>query len=464
MIVKARTPRNILRDVPPATSAASIDGHRRWRQLRLNIAAGGAARLIAGLCALIQVAFLTRTLGMEGYGLWVTLLSVAGFITFFDGGVGVNIETALAEAYSRGDEARLRAVFTSGFLTLTAFSALYLLLAAAALPWIDWTGPLRTTEPAGGEARAGALIVVGLFIAGVPLNIAPRLAGALQIGRVAAAWTTLGSVLSVGIAALGAFLRLPWLAVVIALSVVPLCQNAGLLCHLWRRLKWPLEWSAPLPWAEWRDRLRKTLLLSVPQLGQSLLQAAPPLTVAVVGGPGAATAFNLIQRLAAPLQQSLVLVLTPLWPTYVEARSRGDIVWLVRMLRWSTVAAFVAAGALFGLVALRDPLLSWWAGAGVEIPAAAFAWAVALWFGLNLLAQPFSYFLVGIGAWRPLCLSAIVGQGAALAALVGLSRAGALPATQLVAASAGLAALWLPGLVWAIIRELRVPSSTQETR
>ncbi len=459
MIVKARTPRNIQPDVPQAPATASIDGHRRWKQLRLNIAAGGAARLTAGLCALVQVAFLTRALGMEGYGLWVTLLSLAGFITFFDGGVGVNIETALAEASSHGDQMRLRAVFSSGFLTLTVFAGFYLLLASISLPWIDWTGLLQATERWDRDARLGALIVAVLFIAGVPLNIAPRLAGALQIGRVAAAWTALGSVLSVCLAALAALFRWPWLAVVTVLSLVPLLQNAGLLMHLWRRLGWPVEAIPPLPWAEWRTRIRKTLHLSVPQLGQSLLLATPPFTVAAVGGPAAATAFNLIQRLATPLQQVIILFLTPLWPTYVEARSRGDVAWLVRMLRWSTIAALVAAGVLAGLVALRDPLLLWWAGASVEVPVATFAWAAALWFGLNLLALPLSYFLVGISAWRPLCLSAIVGQGAALTALVGLSRAESSPATQLLAASAGLAGLWLPGLAWAIRSELRAPSS-----
>ncbi|HEY0968146.1 MAG TPA: oligosaccharide flippase family protein [Opitutaceae bacterium] len=414
------------------------------------MAAGGAARLTTGVCALLQVAILVRVLGAEGYGLWIALLALAGFITLFDAGVGVTIETALAEAHAQTDDRRLRQVCGSGLLTLAAIGGLYLVAGALALPWINWSSLLSLAPEHERTARLGACLVYGLAAIGVPLNLAPRLAGALQVGRLNAAWTAIGSVAALVVAVVAAKLGWHWFTLVTALSLIPLFQNAGLLLSLFRRLGWPVAWFETLPGAEWKARLRRGLMLALPQLGQGLLQVAPPLTIAAVGGPVAVTAFSLIQRLAAPLTQGQGLILTPLWPTYVEAHARGDFVWLRRMLRLSVTATFTACAMLALLVLGREWILAWWVGPAVEVPPPAFAWLAGLWFALNLCAQPLYHFLVGVGRWRAVGLSSLAGHGFAFIALVIAARADASPATQLALASIGLAAIWIPGLAWAV--------------
>lgn len=445
-----------------AVPAPPADPHRRWHQLRLNVAAGGAARLTTGVCALLQVAILVRILGSDGYGLWVTLLALAGFITFFDGGIGVTIETALAEAYAQGDDRRLRQVLGSGGLTLAAIGGIYLILGALTLPWIDWTALLKIAPDRAATVRISALIVWGLAALGVPFNLAPRWAGALQLGRLNSAWTAMGSVAALGIAVVAARFGWHWFTVVTALSMIPVIQNTGLLVSLWHRAGWPLVWTQRLPWAEWRLRLQRGAVLSLPQLGQGLLQVAPPLSIAAVGGPAAATAFNLIQRLATPLSQGQGLLLTPLWPTYVEARACGDNVWLRRMLRMSLAATLGASAMLAGLIFSREWLLTWWVGPAVAVPTATFAWTAGIWFGLNLCAQPLFYFLVGIGRWRALAWSSLAGHGFAFIALVISAQVDAAPATQLALASVGIATFWIPGLAWASWGATR-PSSLPNT-
>ena len=445
-----------------AAPAPPADSRRRWLQLRLNVAAGGAARLTTGVCALLQVAILVRVLGPEGYGLWVTLLALAGFITFFDGGSGLTIETALAEAYAQGDARRLQQILGSGGLTLAVIGGIYLVLGALVLPWIDWAELLKIAPDQAATARTSALIVWGVAALGVPFNLAPRWAGALQLGRLNAAWTAVGSVAALGVAVVAARFGWHWFTVVTALSLIPVLQNAGLLVTLWQRIGWPHAWARPLPWTEWRLRLRHGAVLSLPQLGHGLLQVAPPLSIAAVGGPAAATAFNLIQRLATPLSQGQGLLLTPLWPTYVEAQARGDNLWLRRMLQMSLVATLGATAILAGLISTRGWLLTWWVGSAVTVPAAAFAWAAGIWFGLILCAQPLFYFLVGIGRWRAIGWSSLAGHGFAFVALVISAHAEAAPATQLALASVGIATFWIPGLAWASWGATR-PSSSPNT-
>src|SRR6516225_8522455 len=70
----------------------------RYRRAALTAVASGAAKGMAVLTALITVPLTVGYLGMERYGLWMTISSVIAMLAFADLGLGNGLMNVLSEA------------------------------------------------------------------------------------------------------------------------------------------------------------------------------------------------------------------------------------------------------------------------------------------------------------------------------------------------------------------------------
>jgi len=414
-------------------------------------------------CTLAQVPLALHYLGTEAYGFWVTLSSIALILNTVDFGVGVGMQHAMAAAYGRDDVAAIRRLFWTGTATLGILSAAVLLLGGAAVWSASWADILKIHDP---TLRADTprllAIAIGAFALGLPFNAVGRLAAALQRGWINAGWVAAGSALSLALIAAAAVGHwgLPWFLA--ASLLLPVIQGLGLLLHLCRVLGWSLVPTGLAPAVETRALLSSSFTFALPQAGMALVQSVPALAISMAAGTSAVTAYNLLMRLFGPLQQGQVLLLTPVWPAYTEARVRGDGAWIERMF-WRTAAAFGILAGVLAVVAWQSPaILTWWIGAQANLVGLRLAALVALWAALQMAAQPSLYYLMGVGRLRQLAWAATPGFFACVAALFWGSRGGTA-ATVLLAGSGALAVLLLPQLLGATFSALRADRRTDRS-
>jgi O-antigen/teichoic acid export membrane protein len=94
----------------------------------------------AGVFANLAVAFflspfLVHRLGDNGYGLWVLVLSVTGYMGLLDSGLRISIVKHTAEYNARGDSEGLNRVLMTGLSLYGSLSVVVVLLACVASAW-----------------------------------------------------------------------------------------------------------------------------------------------------------------------------------------------------------------------------------------------------------------------------------------------------------------------------------------
>ena len=434
---------------------------RRERALRLTVAASAGAKVFSILCTFVQVRIAVRYLGSESYGLWVTLVSVVAVLNFVDFGLGVGMQHAMADAFGREDEDGLRRAFWSGAAVLGVLAGLVLALGLPLALLGSWSDLLHIKDPelrpAAGWALAIALVS---FATALPLNAASRLVAALQRGWIHAGWIAGGSALSLAFVGLAAHLRWGFLPFLAGALMVPTVQGTGLLLHLRHRLGWPWLPGGLASASALRALVRSSLLYALPQLGMALVQSLPPIAITVALGPSAVTGFNLLMRLLSPVQQGQVLLLTPVWPAYTEARARGDHPWVSKTFA-RTHLMLAPLGIASAVITWQSPrLLELWIGSSVASPAPALLAAALGWVLVQMCFQPFMYLLVGTGRLGALARTATPGLLVGSAALF-------LPmgsvASHLTVAGALMALTLLPPVIAASVAVIRDEGRDLET-
>lgn len=439
------------------SDAHQVHAAKRDRALVKTVAATIGAKGFSVVCTLVQVPIALRYLGTESYGVWIVLVTLFGLLNFFDFGIGVAMQQAMARANATGETARMQRQFATGTLALAAVGAALAFAGFAALPFVDLPEWFRVGDPAiAGELRPALALTFATFALGVPLNAASRLAAALQRGWEQALWNAIGGALLLAAIGVAVALRAGLLGFVAAATVVPLCQNIGLWCALHRRLDWRI-WTRPrFDAGEWPALRRTSALFTAPQIGAALVGTMPALAINVAGGPAAVTAFNLLQRIFGSLLQVQSFALTPLWPAFAEAHERGDLAWMRRRYRQSIALTLAGAGAL-AVAALAMPrLLELWLGSAKPELAPAFAWAGVAWFSAQMLGQVGFSLLAGVGDFSALARHGTLGAAGAVLGLWLGARLGG-PALALALGGLGYGAGALPGMFLASARSLRQP-------
>ncbi|MBI4621983.1 MAG: hypothetical protein HY736_02040 [Verrucomicrobia bacterium] len=163
------------------------------------------------------------------------------------------------------------------------------------------------------------------------------------------------------------------------------------------------------------------------------------------GGPIAAAAFNLLQRVYGLVVQMHWVALSALWPAYSEAHARGDHSWMRQAYRRSwqaTLGLFVPAMPL--LAVLMPWLVNLWVGKTPPALSPTLIWISGAWFALQLLGQPPAMLLIGLGRLRGLALYGTVNHGVSLAGMiVGGRHLG--PPGAIAGMALGYALVGLPG-------------------
>jgi len=428
---------------------------RRERAIRLTVAASVGAKAFSVACTFAQVPLALHYLGTEAYGLWVTLFSVVLVLNYVDFGLGVGMQHAMAKGYGGDDMESVKSAFWTGAATL---SLLGLLLLAITLPIAylgRWADILHIHDPSlRGETSTALAIAVVSFVVGLPFNAVARLAAAVQRGWIHAGWIAAGSAISLVFVALAAFGHWGFLWFLSASLLVPSLQGLGLLIHLVRALGWRIRPTAMASAAELREMLRSSLYYAFPQFGLALVQSVPPLAISMAAGSSGVTGYNLLVRMFSPFQQGQMLLLNPVWPAYTEAHARADHPWITRTF-WRTIGAFFVLAAGICAVAWQShALLTIWIGPSAVLVDPALTALITLWSLLQMAAQPFLYYMMGLGRLHRLAWIATPGLMISAAALFWGARSGTVNGV-FEAGSIAMGVTLIPPLAMETFRAMR---------
>jgi O-antigen/teichoic acid export membrane protein len=377
-------------------------GSRRNRRIALSVVASGGARALqmATMLAIIPVAY--GYLGVERFGFWMALTSVATFLAFADLGIGNGLINAIATADARGDRALARVQLSTAFWMLSAIALMLVAMFVPLFLAVDWSAWFKlSATPANHRDVNWSIIAAFLcFAIQMPLAVASKVRTGRQeiyVNSVFEAVGNCGMVLAV-------------LAVVRwdgGLPTLVLCASGipalGLLANLGH-----LIWRNPSLRPSWRDfsghtargLLKVGSMFLILNLSAAFAFASDTMLVIRIFGPETAGLFSIGLKLFGAFQTVIGICFMPLWPAYSEALGRMEIGWVRRAFTHSTLLSFMVAMplALF-LFAAANPLASLWLRSSFALPVSLLS-AFAVWMVIQAAGTALGIFFNGAGLIR----------------------------------------------------------------
>ena len=383
----------------------------RYRLAAWAIVTNVVSTALGMLAFVITVPLTLSYLGEERFGVWMTVASLAGMLSFLDLGVGNALINHVATAKAADNSRELRRVITRGLLLLSAIGLTVGIILVPVTYWLPLDRVIKVTGSlAAEEAKQTLGIFVLLFSASIPLNGVQRVFQGLQRAWQAHLVKGLGSVLSVGLVIALAQRQAGPSTLLLATYGVQVFMLFALLAVLFRerligksgRTENEGQHVKVLSFA------RLGGLFLILQIGVMIGWGSDALIVSSVLGAAEVTKLVIVQKLFQVVTVPLAIANGPLWSAYAEARARRDHVFVSKTLRLSlfgtVLSSTLASGGLF---LASQWIFKTWLGESSAVPMM-LVLACALWAVLEATGSAFAMFLNGVGEVRVQVISTLL--------------------------------------------------------
>ena len=374
----------------------------RYRRAGLATLAAFGARGIQILTSLITVPLTLHYLGVERYGMWMTISATIAMFSFADLGIGNGLLNAISESHGRGDRDSAAKYVSSAFFTLIGIALVIGAGFALAYPLVPWARVFNVSSlVAGSEAGPAVAVFVGSFLISIPLGVVQRVRMGYQEGFIDSIWAAGGSIF--GFAAVLFAVRLnaslPWLvASMAAAPTLVQLVNAGFLFG--RKYPWLRPRLSGVDKAAASRVMRTGGYFFILQIAGAVAYQSDSIILAQMLGPQAVTQYAIPMKLFSLTPMVLGFAYAALWPAYGEAIARGDVEWArVTLKRSLGVGLGIAVPVSALIVLLGRPIIAWWVGPAV-VPTYLVLIAMGLWAAMGAVNGSISSFLNGAGVLR----------------------------------------------------------------
>lgn len=383
----------------------STTGAERSRRVLRNVGGGLAARLASLLLMFYSTRLMLELMGVESLGLWLVVLGVLQWVTYFDFGVSFGARNELARNLARGDQAAAARTVATGYL-YCAYVAAALGAGAGMLlltPLNDW---LTATVFAGRDMGSVLLLCLLAFLANFVLGFVQQVYAALEQGAAASVYGLLVNLLLV--AALWALpdggAGIPVVAAVYCAAMV--LPNLLMSAWLYARHPWLRPRAGGIDHGLRPSILGVGLPLFVIQLCALVIFSTDRLIVSAAVGPQAVVVYDAAFKVFGVLTMVHGLAMGVLWSSFTHAHATGDWPWIRRVLgRLQLLMLPLLAGS--ALLAFASPwLVRWWLG-DVAVGSTMLYAGFAVYVLLSCWSNIWAYFLNGIGEVRVQMYSAL---------------------------------------------------------
>lgn len=369
-----------------------------WASL-VNFASTG----LGMLALIITVPMTLPYLGPERFGIWMTVASFAGLLSFMDLGVGNGLINRIASVNATGDRQKLQFVVVHGLILLTLIGLIVGMLLMLLTELLPWDRLIKVTSPAAiEEARRAVSIFILLFAASIPINGIQKIYQGLQRAWMVHLFRAIGSVLALALVyhlARGkAGIPNLLLATFGVQTFVPLALFLKLLKD--GLIKFPAMASG-MGWiAETRSLLHIGGLFFVLQIGTLIGSGGDALIVSSLLGVSEVSKLALVQRLFLFVTLPLGIINVPLWSAYADARERGDKPFIRRTLKKSMLFTATTAVVISVTIStLSQGVFNYWTKGTLNVPLSLVV-LYGIWAVFESTGSAFAMFLNGAGVIR----------------------------------------------------------------
>lgn len=348
---------------------------------------------------LVTVPLALNYLGLERFGMWMTLTGFVALLNFADMGIGVGLQNALSACISRDDKVAPRRYITCAFSIVGCIFLAFSVIALVALPLLPLEQAVRLKEEvARAELLPTTQVLMIVFGLNILIGLVQRLFNAMQRGYLAAIQLTLGNLLGLGgiIVTIKFDLGLPVLAASFLGGRITILGLGGLI------LMAKIPWLRPIIGGLSKQTARELVSTGVFAVGSQvsalLILWFPAIIISSRISAADVAPFSICQRLLGVMCGFYLAGVLSLWPAYSDAGARGEWPWVRRTYkRTLRLWAIGTLPMLLVYVLLGRWVIYIWTQDAEAVPNWHVLIAAGVWFVVHLWGIAPSTALGGLG-------------------------------------------------------------------
>jgi len=375
---------------------------RRYQRIAQSVITALAGKGIALIVSFISVPLTINYLGIERYGVWVTISTFLAWLQIADLGLGNGLINALAEAYGTDRPDLAKRYVATTFWMLTGAAVLLGVIFGSLWFWIDWSAIFNVHDPITKLEIAPAIaIALGIALCNLPLLVIEKVLNAYQEGAIANYWAAAGNLGSLLGIIFATQIHGGLILLVLVFSGSLLIVKVFSAFWLFKKHK---PWLAPklslFDSASWRRLSIAGAEFFLLQIAALTLYQSDNLVIAHYLGAENVTSYSVVYRLFTYIALLNSLIIAPLWPAYGEALARADWEWAKKTFqRTLTVSMVVSVILIASLIVFSKPIIAAWTHNIVK-PNTSIIILIAIWTLMSIWGNHYGILLNGLGVVR----------------------------------------------------------------
>jgi O-antigen/teichoic acid export membrane protein len=369
----------------------------RYRMAAWAILANVAGKAASLAVMVLSVSLTLPYLGAQRFGIWMTIASFSGMLTFLGMGVGNALTNLVATRSAAADYEIVRRTISGGLGLLLMVGLSIALGLYVMVDWLPWSRMIKTTNAtllmeAQQTGKVFALLFgLNLFTTGIQ-SVFAGLQRTFEVHLV----NTVGAVLALGALWIASHAQAGLTELLLATLGVQTLTSLSLLVLLARRRYLTLVRLRFAIQAEAGGLLQTGGLFFVLQIGTMVGWGSDALIISSTLGPASVAIYSVATRLFQFVTQPLAIMNAPLWGAYVDAHAKGDIRFIKKTLKASLqFTVSVSCVASFILFVTGPWLLTFWTRGAIDVPIMLLA-LVAVWTIFDSCGAALGMFLNGL--------------------------------------------------------------------
>jgi O-antigen/teichoic acid export membrane protein len=335
----------------------------RDTKLKVSLIANLSIKFISIVINFTLVPLLLTFLGVEKYGIWLTIYALVGWLTMFDLGLGNGLKLKLTEAFSKKKYREAKKLITTAYVLIGSISLVLILLFWTSKYFVHWELLLGLSKKQNLDiSKAVSILAISFFIILI-IKLISEIFSSLQLPFIDDLAKALSQFIFLGF--LLFFINYsvdPSLSNVAILAITPLILIYFLLSVYFFIIKAP---SLKISINYYSKDLANSILspgvgFFVIQISSIILYSTDNLLIANLISPTAVTTYNIAYRFFGLPFMIFSLFIATHWVSFIDALTKGDEMWIKNKLRLFNYLFLLLVVAYVIAYFLYDVLVPLW--------------------------------------------------------------------------------------------------------
>ncbi|MDY0986385.1 MATE family efflux transporter [Flavobacterium sp. CFBP9031] len=378
------------------------DGHSRTILAKKNIAISFFIKGASIVIGLLLVPMTINYVSSMQYGIWLTISSLIGWMSFFDIGMGNGLRNKLAESLAL-NEFQLAKIYVSTTYACLLIISLGLFVFFCFLnPYIDWQTFLNIPESVKDDISLAVLIIFGSFCVQFVVQLINTVLTAVHKPAIAGLLLLIGQLCVL----ITIYIMKKTIQGNLTVLVLALTMNPVIILTLASLYFYKTKFKNIAPAFSHVDFSYSKKIFQVGghffiiQIGSIILLQTDNIIISKFIGPESVTKFNVALKLFSTVIMLFSIIMNPYWSAFTDANAKRDYEWIKNSVKKIRQIWFFISIVIVPLILVFSNFIyKFWLGDSIQIP-----FKLSLLLSLYVIAYMClnlnSYFLNGVGKIR----------------------------------------------------------------